>query len=119
MAFSIRPRSLTRLALAGFSLVMLPLLLIIGAAALYVDRLATQSNELITRSVRIARLGEALEEKILTMERNARQYQVLGDRALVALTSQRRAELAQIVSELEMLQETAPRDWHLGRMRDD
>lgn len=119
MLLSLRPHSLTRLALAGFLVVVLPLLLIIGAASLYVGRLGAQTEELVSHSVRLARLGKEIEEKVAVMERNARQYQVLGDYSLVALVSQRRAELAAILAELAISRTGDVENWQLEQMRDD
>jgi two-component system sensor histidine kinase GlrK len=116
---SLRPRSLTRLALAGFALVVLPLVMMLVAASLYVERLAQQSEDLIARGVHLARLGKELEEKIIAMERNARQYQVLGDVSLIELTRTRRTELAEIVAELEASRAEAVNEWHLDRIRGD
>lgn len=119
MLLSLRPHSLTRLALAGFLIVVLPLLLIIGAASLYVGRLGVQTEELVSYSVRLARLGKEIEEKVAVMERNARQYQVLGDYSLVVLISQRRAELAAILAELASSRASGVENWQLDEMRDD
>lgn len=116
---TLRPRSLTRLALAGFTLVALPLVVMLGAASLYVGQLTQQSEQLVARGVSMARLGKELEEKIIAMERNARQYQVLGDYSLVELTRERHAELAEILPELEKLWAKSVSDWHLDQVRDD
>jgi two-component system sensor histidine kinase GlrK len=116
---SLRPRSLTRLALAGFALVVLPLMVMLAAASLYVDRLAQQSEQLVARGVQLARLGKEVEEKIIAMERNARQYQVLGDYSLVELTRERHAELIEILPELEKLWTETVSDWHVDQIRDD
>jgi two-component system, NtrC family, sensor histidine kinase GlrK len=116
---SLRPRSLTRLALAGFALVVLPLAAMLGVASLYVDRLAQQSEQLVARGVELARLGKALEEKIIALERNARQYQVLGDPALVELAHKRSSELSAIVGEIEAARAESANEWHLDRIRAD
>lgn len=115
----LRPRSLTRLALAGFALVVLPLGIMLAAASLYVDRVNKQSEQLVARGVYLARLGKELEEKIMAMERNARQFQVLEERSLVDLARERQSELVEIVAELEKSRADAVNDWHLDQMRQD
>ncbi len=115
----LRLRSLTSLALAGFALVVLPLIAVLIAANIYVETLAQQSEQLVVQGVRLARQSKELEEKIIAMERNARQYQVLGDHSLVELTIERHAELTQALTELEQSQVYEVSDWHLDEMRDD
>ena len=77
-----RPKSVLRLILAGFVLVALPLMSALIGAAVYVDRLATQSQQAVLQAVMITQYSRMLVEQITTMERNARQYQVLGDKSL-------------------------------------
>lgn len=119
MLLSLRPYSLTRLTLASFLIVTLPLLLIIGAASLYVGRLGEQTEALVTHSVRLSRLGQEVEEKIAVMERNARQYQVLGDYSLVTLIGQRHAELTAILAELDSSHAGGIDSKQLDQMQED
>jgi two-component system, NtrC family, sensor histidine kinase GlrK len=116
---SLRPRSLTWLALAGFALVVLPLVVLLGAASLYMGRLASQSEQLVERGVHLARLGTELQDKIIAMERNARQYQVLGEPPLVELARKRQSELLDTVAALERTRLEAINDWHLDQIQDD
>ncbi|HXG29844.1 MAG TPA: ATP-binding protein [Nevskiales bacterium] len=116
---SLRPRSLRRLALAGFALVVLPLVAMLGVASLYVDRLAQQSEQLVARGVELARLGKELEEKISSLERNARQYQVLGDPALIELARKRCDELTVIAARIQAARVQAVDTGHLERIRTD
>src|SRR5690606_39211284 len=51
-------------------------------AALAVDRMASRSQEAVHQAVEATRNSQALVEAITGMERNARQYQALGDPAL-------------------------------------
>jgi len=77
-----RPKSILRLILTGFSLVALPLIIALVFATISVDRLVSQSQHTLLQSV-LATLGsQVLVEAITAMERNARQYQVLGDKVL-------------------------------------
>ncbi len=115
----LRLRSLTGLALAGFALVVLPLIAVLAAANIYVETLARQSEQLVVQGVRLARQSKELEEKIIAMERNGRQYQVLGDVQLVELTGERQAELETVLAKLEQSRGHEVSEWHLDEIRDD
>lgn len=92
---------------------------VIGTANLYVDRLSQQSEQLIEQGISLARQTKALEEKIVAMERNARQYQVLGDYPLVELTGKRQVELTGILDDLETSHKHQVSNWHLDQIRED
>jgi two-component system sensor histidine kinase GlrK len=77
-----RPKSVLRLVLIGFSLVTLPLILLLLNATLNVDRLVNQSQQAIFQAVQATKDSFRLLEHITAMERSARQYQVLGDKAI-------------------------------------
>lgn len=72
-----RPRSLNGLILVGFGLVALPLLVAVLWALVNLGRLAEQSEQLIFTGVAAAENNRLLEERLSSLERVARQYQVL------------------------------------------
>ena len=72
-----RPRSLNGLILVGFGFVALPLLLAVIWALVNLDRVAEQSESLVSTGVSAAENNRRLEEQMGTLERVARQYQVL------------------------------------------
>jgi two-component system sensor histidine kinase GlrK len=72
-----RPRSLNGLILVGFGFVALPLLLAVVWALVNLDRVAEQSERLVSTGVSAANNNRRLEEQLVTLERVARQYQVL------------------------------------------
>lgn len=72
-----RPRSLNGLILVGFGLVALPLLLAVIWALVNLDRVAEQSERLVFTGVSAAENNRRLEEHLGSLERVARQYQVL------------------------------------------
>jgi len=74
-----RPRSLNGLILVGFGLVGLPLLIAVIWALVNLDRLAEQSEKLVFTGVAAADNNRLLVENIGSLERVARQYQVLGN----------------------------------------
>jgi two-component system sensor histidine kinase GlrK len=72
-----RPRSLNGLILVGFGFVALPLLLAVVWALISLDGVAQQSERLVSTGVSAAENNRRLEEQLITLERVARQYQVL------------------------------------------
>ena len=72
-----RPRSLNGLILVGFGLVGLPLLVAVIWALINLDRLAEQSEQLVYTGVEAAENNRLLVEHLGSLERVARQYQVL------------------------------------------
>jgi two-component system sensor histidine kinase GlrK len=98
-----RLRSLNMLILAGFALVSLPLIFAIALTTGYVDRLALKSGTIITDSVGATRNKQILLEHVTSLERNARQYHVLGDPELLGLYQGRHKRLLQTLSELESI----------------
>ena len=74
-----RPQSLNGLILVGFGLVGLPLLVAVIWALVSLDRLAEQSEQLVFTGVATAENNRLLVEQMGSLERVARQYQVLGN----------------------------------------
>lgn len=75
----LRPRSINGLVLASFAVVATPLIVAIVASVLYVDQLNTQSERLVMQGVAVTRESKRLNGLLISMERSARQYRVLGD----------------------------------------
>jgi two-component system, NtrC family, sensor histidine kinase GlrK len=76
------PPSLLWLILLGFLLVALPLLIALGSGVMYVNRLANQSQQALLQVLQATQTSRTLVEQITAMERNARQFVVLGDESL-------------------------------------
>jgi two-component system sensor histidine kinase GlrK len=72
-----RPRSLNGLILVGFGLVALPLLLAVVWALVNLDRVAAQSEQLVFTGVTAAENNRRINEQLSSLERVARQYQIL------------------------------------------
>ena len=72
-----RPQSLNGLLLVGLGLVTLPLLVAVIWALVNLDRVAQQSEQLVFTGVSAAESNRRLEEHLGSLERVARQYQVL------------------------------------------
>lgn len=79
MRKTLRPTSLLQLALIAFALVGVPLVIALVTATLAVDRLASQSRASVREAAQIIDAGRVLVEEVTAMERNARQFQLLGD----------------------------------------
>ena len=78
-----RPKSIRRLLLVGFVLVVMPLMVALIHATYEVDRLVAQGQRALFATVRATQGSQLLLESITDMERNALQYKVLGDEALL------------------------------------
>ena len=78
-----RPKSIRRLLLVGFVLVVVPLMMALLHAMYSVDQLVAQGQRALFATVRATQSSEKLADTITDMERNARQYKVLGDVALL------------------------------------
>jgi len=72
-----RPRSLNGLILVGFGFVALPLLLAVVWVLVNLDQVAEQSERLVITGVSAAENNRRLEEQLGSLERVARQYEVL------------------------------------------
>lgn len=83
-----RPRSLSGLILAGFGLVVVPLLIGILWALYSLDRLAEQSERLVTTGVSVAEQNRLLAEQVGSMDRMARQYDIVRNADSLALLRQ-------------------------------
>lgn len=98
-----RPKSILQLILIGFAVVALPLVIALVYAAVSVDKLAVQSQRLISGAVRATEGGRVLVDQITAMERNLRQYQVLGDNKLLRVYEDNRAVFVDTLTSLSIL----------------
>jgi len=102
-----RPRSLNGLILVGFGLVGLPLLIAVIWALVNLDRLAEQSEKLVFTGVAAADNNRLLVEHVGSLERVARQFQVLGNPDSLQLLYQDLDTLADHLQAMEPLSEQA------------
>jgi two-component system sensor histidine kinase GlrK len=114
-----RPSSILRLILMGFGLVGVPLMVALVNAALAVDRMASRSQEAVHQAVQATRNSQALVEAIIAMERNARQYQALGDPALLEVYETNHGAFEVSVDTLQKLPLTPPQRKLLQNMARD
>ena len=102
-----RPRSLNELILVGFGLVALPLLVAVVWALVSLDRLAEQSEQLISTSVAAADNNRRLAERLGSFERVARQHEVLGSADSLQLMRQDLVALQVALNEMRPLTKLA------------
>jgi two-component system sensor histidine kinase GlrK len=76
------PRSFLALLLAGFTLVILPLVGALGYSAWNTERLAVKSRTAVFNASQAARASRSLVDRIAAIERVAQQIALLDDPAL-------------------------------------
>lgn len=109
-----RPRSFLALVLIGFSLVAFPLILGIVYAAASLGRLTQQSEHAVYQAVEITQNSWLLVEEITAMERNARQFLVLGDPGLWRAYQDTRSAFQRTATRLQQLPLDARQTQRLG-----
>jgi two-component system sensor histidine kinase GlrK len=98
-----RPKSILHLILLGFFLVALPLIIGLVFATISVDRLVNQSQQNLLQGVFITQSSQVLIEAVTAMERNARQYQVLGDKVLFNVYAENHTRFVETADSLAKL----------------
>ncbi|MCG6899876.1 MAG: HAMP domain-containing protein [Gammaproteobacteria bacterium] len=98
-----RPKSIRRLLLIGFVLVVVPLMVALIYAMYSVDQLVDQGQQALFATVRTTHGSEQLADAITDMERNARQYKVLGDAALLEVYHENHQKFLDTAKQLAVL----------------
>ena len=98
-----RPKSIRRLLLVGFVLVIVPLMMALIHATYSVDQLVVQGQRALFATVRATHSSEQLVDVITDMERNVRQYNVLGDIALLEVCEENHQKFLETVKRLAVL----------------
>lgn len=98
-----RPKSILQLILVGFVVVAVPLILALVTAVVYVDRLTKHGQRSVFDAVNATQSSLMLLEHVTDMERNARQYQVLGDHALLDVYKSQHDQFQQAIKEFREL----------------
>ena len=114
-----RPKSILRLILLGFFLVALPLIIGLVFATISVDRLVNQSQHNLLQGVFITQSSQALIEAVTAMERNARQYQVLGDKVLFNVYAENHIHFVETADSLHELGLSETQSLRLSELRLD
>src|SRR5690606_5741948 len=74
-----RPRSIVRLILIGFVVVLAPLIVAVLTAVVQVDQLATESEQAVLEAETATQQSRSLVEQLTQMQRALGQYRVLDD----------------------------------------
>jgi two-component system sensor histidine kinase GlrK len=98
-----RPNSFLKLLLFGFAVVVMPLLIALVFAVIITDRMADQSQHAVYKSARATQNSRMLLEQVTVMERAARQFHVLGDKALFNTYREAHEQFEKTVGELNNL----------------
>ncbi len=112
-----RPKSLGSLMLIGFTLVAVPLLLAVVNGASKVRSLSEESAALVRIGVQTTHHSQQLFQQITSMERSARLYQVLADRALLDVYRDTQNRFFDTLDRLEQLPGDSTRDRYLEGLR--
>ncbi len=96
----IKPQSILQLIALGFLAVFTPLIAGLVVVGQQLESLGTDSRHSVSASAEIMRIGRVLIEQTSTLERNARQYNVLGNEDLLQLYAERRQGFRQTLDSL-------------------
>jgi two-component system sensor histidine kinase GlrK len=101
-----RPRSIVRLILIGFAVVLTPLIAAVVTALVQVDRLAQDSRMAVLEAETATQQSRSLVEQLTDMQRALGQYQVFGDAKLYRTYLERRADFRNAIQHLLALRLT-------------
>ena len=101
-----RPRSIVRLILIGFVVVLAPLIVAVLTAVVQVDQLATESEQAVLEAETATQQSRSLVEQLTQMQRALGQYRVLDDESLYQSYLERRVAFAEAAARLRALQLT-------------
>lgn len=98
-----RPKSFLFLIIIGFTVIALPLIVVLVSAEVSMTRLALQGTQAVSNSVAVTQESGNLVEEVLTLERMARQYQVLKDPQILQNLSEKHVKLIHTLDVLNKL----------------
>ncbi len=79
----LQPDSFPKLLVIGFAMVALPLIFALVNNAISIDQFANRSQQAVQQAVQSTQSSRRLAELLGTLERNARQMAILGNRSLM------------------------------------
>ena len=100
---TVYPRSFLGLLLAGFTLVMLPLVGALAYSAWNTERLATQSRSAVFNASQAARASRSLVDRISSIERAAQQMALLDDPGVAVDYARVHRGFKQLADEIALL----------------
>ena len=111
-----RWRSINVLVVVGFAVAGLPLVAAILLSNFYLERLTLISQATVATGIEGTRQGRILGEELTAMERHARQYEVLGEPALLELFERRRERFEAAAGQLRRVFSDAELDAEISRL---
>lgn len=111
--------SIAALVIAGFIAAALPLVIAVTNAALQVSELGASAEKSVVQSVQMTRETESLGSELVSMERNARQYQVLGDESIRRIYLRRHDNVINSISRLKASDPVFARSAELTLIKDE
>ena len=100
----LQPDSFPKLLVIGFSMVALPLIIALTNNAITIDQFANRSQHAVHQAVQSTQSSRRLAELLATLERNAKQVVILGNRTPLQAYEANRASFQQAVAEFGALQ---------------
>ncbi|MCB1672567.1 MAG: ATP-binding protein [Gammaproteobacteria bacterium] len=113
----IKPRSILQLVVTGFVLVSGVLLVALTIAIQQLDLISQQSQVAVSRSISAMGAGRMLLEQCAAMERNARQYAIVGEKNILAVYEERRSSFLEATETLQSLRLSPELLTQLSRIR--
>lgn len=99
----LQPDSFPKLLVVGFAMVALPLIFALVNNAISIDQFANRSQRAVQQAVKSTQSSRRLAELLATLERNARQMAILGDRSLLDAYEANRKGFLQTAAEFAAL----------------
>jgi len=99
----LQPDSFPKLLVVGFAMVALPLIFALINNAISIDQFANRSQRAVEQAVESTQSSRRLAELLSTLERNARQMAILGDRSLLDTYETNRAVFLQTAAKFAAL----------------
>ena len=100
----LQPDSFPKLLVIGFAMVALPLIIALTNNAITIDQFANRSQHAVHQAVQSTQSSRRLAELLATLERNAKQVVILGNRTPLKAYEANRASFQQAVAEFGALQ---------------
>jgi two-component system sensor histidine kinase GlrK len=110
------PRSFLKLVLVGFLLVAMPTLFVLLSMAVSVDQLARRSQTAVQEAAQATQASRRVMELVSAMERNARQFAIVGEQSMLENYQANRDRLANVVKSFANLALERERKVELARL---
>jgi len=94
----LQPASFPKLLVVGFAMVALPLIIALVNNAISIDCFANRSQLAVQQAVQSTQSSRRLAELLGSLERNARQMAIVGDRSLLGTYEMNRAQFRETIA---------------------